>query len=115
MLATQRAAFAAGANKGLGHDLADGTGATATLGAASEAAIDLTGGPRGIFAGCHDASHVVVSQDITVANNHQGTARRPRKTTTFGRPFDKEPSPSRQKEKALFEAIPNCPGLLSWV
>ena len=36
----------AGADQGFIHDLADGVGAAAALGAAAEAAIDLAGGAR---------------------------------------------------------------------
>jgi hypothetical protein len=51
------------------YDLADRARATAALGAATEAAIDMTRGPtRG---GIRSGSHLVVTQYIAGADDHQ--------------------------------------------
>jgi hypothetical protein len=52
------------------HDLLDGPGATAALGATAEASIDLTRGAREIPSAGHDITHVVVGQDVAGTNNH---------------------------------------------
>ena len=57
------------------HDPADGADAPPALGAAAEAAIDLTGGPRRFVAGERRAD-VVVGQHIAGANDHRDTTRR---------------------------------------
>jgi hypothetical protein len=52
------------------HDAADGARATSTLGAATEAMINLAGGARRIFAGRESATHVLVREYVARANNH---------------------------------------------
>src|SRR5262249_45246442 len=58
------------------HDAADGAGAAAALGAATEAAIDLTGRARGSL-GRERAAHVVVAQHIAGADDHGSGAFQP--------------------------------------
>jgi hypothetical protein len=65
----------AGAGDGLVHDPADGARTATALGAAAEAAIDLTGGPRRFRAGERRAD-VVVGQHIAGTNDHRDTVRR---------------------------------------
>jgi hypothetical protein len=50
--------------KRLVHDLANGPGATAALGAAAKAAIDLPRGARQIGSFSHSVAHVVVANDV---------------------------------------------------
>jgi hypothetical protein len=64
---TRAAGFGAGA-KGFVHNLADGAGATAALGAASETAVNLPRRARLIFG--HGIAHVVVGKDVAGANDH---------------------------------------------
>ena len=59
----------AGAGERLVHDLADGKGATTTLGAAAEAAIDFGGGVRRRH--LHDRSYIVVAQDVAGTDDHR--------------------------------------------
>ena len=51
------------------HDAADGARATAALGAAAEAAIDLPGGSWRLLGADHRA-HVVVAQHVAGADDH---------------------------------------------
>ena len=53
---------------GLVDDLANGAGATAALGAAAEAAIDVAG--RTTVRGARSVTHLVVGQNIAGANDH---------------------------------------------
>jgi hypothetical protein len=69
------ATICAGADERFVHDLADGAGTTATLGAATEAAIDLPGRARSIFSGADHVSHIVVGQDVAMTNNHRRPLR----------------------------------------
>lgn len=64
---TGAAGFGAGA-KGFVHDLADGAGATAALGTASEAAVNLPRRARLVFG--HGIAYVVVGKDVAGANDH---------------------------------------------
>jgi hypothetical protein len=57
------AAAGAWERQGLVHDPPDGTSAPPALGAAAQAAIDLTGRARGLRNG--DRAHVVVAQHVT--------------------------------------------------
>lgn len=71
MLLGMRAAGTAGLCTGpkrLVHDLFDGACTAAALSAATEAAIDLSGGARQIFG--HGITDVVVGQDVTGTNDH---------------------------------------------
>ncbi|MDQ0354612.1 hypothetical protein J2S22_001536 [Rhodoplanes tepidamans] len=52
------------------HDLADGAGAAAALGAAAEAAIDLAGHPRAALR--HHVANLAVRQDIAGTDDHGG-------------------------------------------
>jgi len=60
---------AAGAGSRFVHDLADGKGATAALGAATEAAIDFGGGVR--RRRLHDRPYIVVAQDVAGTHDHR--------------------------------------------
>lgn len=93
----------------LGHDLPDCPGATAALGATTQASIDLSGGARNLAPGGHGASDVMVAQDVARTDNHEG------KQLSMNPLLDKKLAGAMQKEKAQFEAIPNCqpqPGAL---
>ena len=57
------------------HDPADGADAASALGAAAEAPIDLTSGPRRFCPGERRAD-VVVGQHIAGTNDHRDTTRR---------------------------------------
>lgn len=63
-------ALVAAGEQRLVHDLADGAGAAAALGAAAEAAIDLAGEPRAALR--DHVANLVVRQDITGADDHGG-------------------------------------------
>jgi hypothetical protein len=61
-----------GGGESLGHDLANGSRATAALGAAAKASVNLAGGawpPVGQSAGAAD---IVIGQDVTGTNDHGG-------------------------------------------
>ena len=98
-----------GANaKSFIHDLADGAGATATLGAATKAAIDLPCRPGRLLCVSDDTANVVVAQHIAGTDDHQhqlGGKRGPDGYVIV---------PDRmQKQNGQFQAIPNWPG--SWL
>ena len=67
--ASGAAGLGAGA-KGFVHDLLDGPGATAALGAAAETPIDLPRCARKILGLSHNVTHVVVGQDVAGTNDH---------------------------------------------
>ena len=64
-----RARRAAGARGRLVHDSADGTRAPPTLGAAAEAAIDLTGRAWCLL-GCERRADIVVAQHVARTDDH---------------------------------------------
>src|SRR5215469_5071668 len=66
-------AAAAGRRDRVVHDAADGARATAALGAAAEAAIDLPGGSWRLLGADHRA-HVVVAQHVARTDDHGGLA-----------------------------------------
>src|SRR6516162_9212844 len=66
-------AAAAGRRDRVVHDAADGARATAALGAAAEAAIDLPGAARRLLGADHRA-HVVVAQHVARTDDHGGLA-----------------------------------------
>ncbi|KWV59742.1 hypothetical protein AS156_30415 [Bradyrhizobium macuxiense] len=96
------AGLGAGA-QGLVDDGLDRAGATAAFGAAAETAIHLLGiscqGP----AGTHGTTDIVVAEDVTGTDNHQRKAG-PSVMLVI---IDIVGPRRMQKEKALFEAIPN--------
>lgn len=49
----------------------DGAGASAALGAATEAVIDLLGAAREVNHGTDGAADIVVGDDVTGTNNHE--------------------------------------------
>ncbi len=67
---TPRAARLGAGAKRFIHDFANRARATPTLGAASQTAIDLTGGSRDILRAGHGSSDIVVCQDVTGTNDH---------------------------------------------
>ena len=67
------AADAAGAGDCLVHDPADGARATPALGAAAEAAIDLTGRSRRLL-GAERRADVLVTQNVARTDNHGNPA-----------------------------------------
>ena len=88
-----RAAGAAGLGAGaqrLGDDPADGAGAAATLGAASEAAIDLAGRTRRHGSGvAHHATHIVVGQNVAGTDYHREDHGPGSYIDPIGRPADR--------------------------
>ena len=80
------AAAGVGGGQSFVHDPADGADAPPALGAAAEAAIDLTGGPRRFRAGERRAD-VVVGQHIAGTNDHRGASGDPlvAHATIYGR------------------------------
>ena len=58
--------------KRLAHDLLDGAGAPAALGAAPKTAVNLPGGARNFGSGGHGAADVMVAQDVARTDNHEG-------------------------------------------
>jgi hypothetical protein len=68
-----RAGRAAGSRDRLIHDPADGPRATSALGAATEAAVNLTGGARRLRSGQH-CPDVVVGQHVAGADDHGNPA-----------------------------------------
>src|SRR5215203_5864193 len=72
----RRAAVAAGlgGTEGFVHDLADGAGAAAALGAAAETAVDL---PGRAWPGLRrdDGADIVVAENVAGADNHQPVPR----------------------------------------
>jgi hypothetical protein len=67
--ASRAASLGAGTQRFV-HDLLDGPGATATLGATAQASIDLPRRAREILGLGHNVTHVVVGQDVAGTNNH---------------------------------------------
>jgi hypothetical protein len=53
------------------NDGLEGARASATFGAAAEAAIDLLGTARQVFRGADGTADIVVGQDVTGTNNHE--------------------------------------------
>jgi hypothetical protein len=84
------------------NDGFDGARASATFGAATEAAIDLLGIARKVFRSVDGTTDIVVAEDVAGTNNHKD-----------GGPIgDAEPSDiydrsGMQKEKPSFQVIPN--------
>ena len=69
MRASRAAGLRAGAERFV-HDLLDGTGASAALGAAAKTSVNL---PRRTWRhrrDTHDVAHVVVGKDVTGTNDH---------------------------------------------
>jgi hypothetical protein len=86
------------------HDLADGAGTTAALGAATEAAIDLPCRPGRLLCVGDDTANVVVAQHIAGTDDHQhqlGGKRGPDGYVIL--------SDRMQKQNGQFQAIPNWP------
>jgi hypothetical protein len=69
---TSRAAGLGAGAKGLIDDGLDGARASAALRAATEAAVDLLGVAREVFRGVDGAADIVVGDDVTGTNNHEG-------------------------------------------
>ena len=70
---TVRASRTAGlctGTQGLLDDALDGAGASATFGAAAEAAIELLGAARQIFRRVNGTADIVVGEDVAGTNNH---------------------------------------------
>jgi hypothetical protein len=99
---TTRAACLEARTEGFVHDLLDGARATAALGAAAQAAVNLTRSAREILCG-HGVSHVVVGEDVTGANDHGWKLVNPVKTWRI----DKSRGHRMQKQNGQFQAIPN--------
>src|SRR3954451_21330500 len=76
MSGIRRAAVAAGlrGTERLVHDLADGAGAAAALGAAAEAAVNLPGRARPRLRR-DDGADIVVAENVAGADNHQPVPR----------------------------------------
>jgi hypothetical protein len=53
------------------NDGFDGAGASATFGAATEAAIDLLGIARKVFRDADGTTDIVVAEDVAGTNNHK--------------------------------------------
>jgi hypothetical protein len=68
--ASGAAGFGASAERFVDNGL-DGARASATLGAAAEAAIDLLGITRKLFGGAHGITDIVVAEDVAGADNHE--------------------------------------------
>ncbi len=95
---TARAAFLGASAERIVHDLLDGPGASATLGAAAETAIDLPGRARQLARRAQNGANVVVGQDIAGANDHGERAG----SVSDAALFDSEGPAPMQKEKPLF-------------
>ena len=73
-LAAVRASGAAGlgaGTEGVINDGLDGTRASATLGAATETAVDLLGIARELFRRVDGVTDIVVAEDVAGTNNHE--------------------------------------------
>ena len=73
-LAAVRASGAAGlgaGTEGVVNDGLDGTRASATLGAATETAVDLLGIAREVFRSVDGVTDIVVAEDVAGTNNHE--------------------------------------------
>jgi len=73
-LAAVRASGAAGlgaGTEGVVNDGLDGTRASATLGAATETAVDLLGIARELFRRVDGVTDIVVAENVAGANNHE--------------------------------------------
>lgn len=73
-LAAVRASGAAGlgaGTEGVINDGLDGTRASAALGAAAEAAVDLLGIARELFRRVDRVTDIVVAEDVAGTNNHE--------------------------------------------
>jgi hypothetical protein len=68
--ASGAAGFGASAERFVDNGL-DGARASATLGAAAEATIDLLGITGKLFGGAHGIAHIVVAEDVAGADNHE--------------------------------------------
>jgi hypothetical protein len=58
--------------QGFRHDLLDGPGTPAALGAASETAVNLPCRTRNGGSGGHGVADVMVAQDVTGTDDHEG-------------------------------------------
>lgn len=65
-----RAAGLGAGTKGFVHDFLDGSRTAPAFGAAAQTVIDLSGRARKILGLGHNATDVVVGQDIAGTNNH---------------------------------------------
>jgi hypothetical protein len=100
-----RAARAAGLGAGaerLIDDGLDGTRATATLGAASEAPIELLGVAGKLLRTLDDIADVLVAKHVARTDNH-----RKRGPIYNVEPFDIKAPHRMQRQKRYFQAIPN--------
>lgn len=102
VLAAGTAGLGAGP-QGLVDDGLDRAGAAAALGIAAETAIDLLGISRQGPAGIHGVTDIVVAEDVTGTDNHQTKAG----PSVMLDIMDIVGSGGMQREKRLFEAIPN--------
>jgi hypothetical protein len=75
-VATRPAAGGASRGQRFVHDAADGSGAAAALGAASETAVHLACRPRSGTVAGQCSAHVVVGEYVTGANDHRRQTRR---------------------------------------
>jgi hypothetical protein len=89
---------ATGAGQGFVHDLANSANAAAALGAAAEAAIDLSGGARRRRR--HGAPHFMVAQHVAGTDDHRKTRRR--LIVTFATGFMRA-----SQKKTLFKSVLN--------
>ena len=107
MNSTVRAAGAAGLGasaQGLVDNGFEGAGAAAAFGAAAQAAVDLLGIAGKVFRAIDRVANIVVSQDVAGTNNHE-TTELFNETPWL---IDIQDTGGMQKEKPLFQAIPNC-------
>ena len=74
MMLAGTAGRTAGADQRFVHDLSDGAHTAAALGAAAEAAVDLSGGARRCRA--HGAPHFMVAQHVAGTYDHWEIRRR---------------------------------------
>jgi formate dehydrogenase assembly factor FdhD len=75
--------------------------AAAALSAAAEAAVNLTGVPRGTTFTVHSGPHIVVAQDVARTNDH-------RSRSSSNKLLDSEMHSQTQKENVQLQAIPIC-------
>src|SRR5262249_16325589 len=96
---------AGGRGDRLVHDPADGARASATLGTAAQAAIDLAGRARG-FHGAECRPHIVVAEHVAGTDDHGNPGQRGRFLVPYAT-IDTRAGPGRQNQNTRFYSYSN--------
>jgi hypothetical protein len=83
----------------------DGARAAAAFGAAAETTVNLLGIAQRVVSGADGVADIVVAKNVAGTDDHE-TCKRP----SVMRPIDMGGRHALQREKPVFEVIPNWPG-----